>query len=50
MLHGNQLWIEANVFVLYEKKYSYSMIQKYSDVNGIKISKCKVSNVINGKG
>lgn len=46
----NKLWIEGYVFALSEEKYSYSIIQKRCEMHGIKISKCKISNIINRKG
>ena len=50
MFHVNKLlWNEGNVFALSEEEYSYFMIQKYCDMHGIKISKCKLSNIINWK-
>ncbi|GBM71830.1 hypothetical protein AVEN_159950-1 [Araneus ventricosus] len=33
-----------------EEKYSYSIIRKRCEMHGIKISKCKMSNIINRKG
>ena len=47
MSHENKLWIEGYVFVFSEEKYSYSRIQKHCEMHGIKISKCKISNIIN---
>ncbi|XP_035205508.1 uncharacterized protein LOC118180512 [Stegodyphus dumicola] len=46
----NKLWIEGYVFALSEEKYSYYVIQKRCKTHGIKISKSKISNIINRKG
>ena len=44
------LRIEGCIFAVSKEKYSYSMIQKLSDMHGIKISNCKMSNIRNRKG
>ncbi|KFM70262.1 hypothetical protein X975_07246, partial [Stegodyphus mimosarum] len=50
MSHVNKLWIEGYVVALSEEKYSYYVIQKRCKTHGIKISKSKISNIINRKG
>ncbi|GBM90518.1 hypothetical protein AVEN_158598-1 [Araneus ventricosus] len=49
MSRVNKLWIEGYVFTLSEEKYPYSIIQKHFEMHGVKISKCKISNIINRK-
>ena len=50
MLHVNKLWVEECIFAIFEERCSYSMFQKHCNMHGIKISKCKISNIINWKG
>lgn len=50
MSHVNKFWIEGYVSALSEENYSYSVIKKRCETKGIKISKCKISNIINRKG
>ena len=49
MSHVNKLWSEGSVFALSEEKYSNSMSQMHIEMHDIKISKCKLSNIINRK-
>ena len=49
MSHVNKLWIEKYVFAHSEEKYSYSVTQKRCDIHDIKLSKFKITNIINRK-
>jgi hypothetical protein len=43
-------WLEGYVKALSEEKYSYILIKKRCEDHGYKISKCKISHIINNKG
>ena len=50
MIRGSKQWLDGYVFALSEENYSYSVIKKRCENHGIRISKCKISNIINNRG
>ena len=49
MPYVSNLWIEGYVFALSDEKYFYLTAQKCYYMPGIKISKRKISDIINRK-